>query len=240
MSAKKDIAVFVYPPCEAEGVFAGTLAYDRAMRSSVFTYNSRYLERPDALPVDPWSLPLDRNILPCVDNDGLYGAIRDGVPDFWGRLALEKRTGIPLEALHADELLLLSDASRAGNLDFRASPQEKEKDFVPPAVENLEELAEMARLMEENRPVPERFRALLSQGSSMGGARPKCMVESKDGLWLAKFPSKGDRWNNARVEWATLVTARHCGLNVCDAEIVEMGKKSVLLVRRFDRNKAKN
>jgi serine/threonine-protein kinase HipA len=33
-------------------------------------------------------------------------------------------------------------------------------------------------------------------------AQGKAVVEDDDGLWLAKFNKPGDRWNNARVEYA--------------------------------------
>ncbi len=36
---------------------------------------------------------------------------------------------------------------------------------------------------------------LFAPGSSLGGARPKANVIGPDGyLWIAKFPSKSDRW----------------------------------------------
>jgi serine/threonine-protein kinase HipA len=69
----------------------------------------------------------------------------------------------------------------------------------------------------------------------MGGARPKNVVEDNEGLWLAKFPDKTDRWNNARVEGAMLSLARECGLRVAKHRIDTVGGKDVLLVQRFDR-----
>ena len=41
-------------------------------------------------------------------------------------------------------------------------------------------------------------------GTSMGGARPKAVVEDEDGLWIAKFNRPDDTWNSARVEHAML------------------------------------
>jgi hypothetical protein len=41
-------------------------------------------------------------------------------------------------------------------------------------------------------------------GTSMGDARPNAVVPDEDGLQVAKFNRVGDRWNNARVEHATL------------------------------------
>jgi serine/threonine-protein kinase HipA len=78
---------------------------------------------------------------------------------------------------------------------------------------------------------------LLIQGSSaLGGARPKNVVEDENVLWVAKFPAKGDRWNNAPVEVAMLELARRCGIQAPPTRIEQIGSQSVLLVRRFDRD----
>jgi serine/threonine-protein kinase HipA len=61
------------------------------------------------------------------------------------------------------------------------------------------------------------------------------VVESGDALWLAKFNRPDDRWNMARVEHATLQLARRCGLQVAESQIVTVGGRDVLLVKRFDR-----
>jgi serine/threonine-protein kinase HipA len=79
---------------------------------------------------------------------------------------------------------------------------------------------------------------LLLIGTSMGGARPKAVVEDQDGLWLAKFNRPDDRWNHARVEHATLVLARSCGLTTAESKIVSIAGRDVLLVKRFDREKS--
>jgi len=59
---------------------------------------------------------------------------------------------------------------------------------------------------------------LLLLGTSMGGARPKAVVEDRDALWLAKFNRPDDRWNSARVEHAMLALARSCGLSAADSK----------------------
>jgi serine/threonine-protein kinase HipA len=63
------------------------------------------------------------------------------------------------------------------------------------------------------------------------------VVEDDEGLWIAKFPQKGDRWNNAPVEAAMLAMARRCGIRTPDTRLERIGEESVLLVRRFDRAK---
>jgi serine/threonine-protein kinase HipA len=76
---------------------------------------------------------------------------------------------------------------------------------------------------------------LLLEGTSMGGARPKAVVEDDHALWLAKFGRHDDRWNYSRVEHGLLLLARECGINASDSRMENVAGRDVLLVRRFDR-----
>ena len=58
--------------------------------------------------------------------------------------------------------------------------------------------------------------------SSMGGARPKAVVEDGDGLWVAKFNRPDEKWNHARTEHAMLVLARACGLTTAESKVVSV------------------
>jgi len=79
--------------------------------------------------------------------------------------------------------------------------------------------------------------ALMLAGTSMGGARPKAVVEHGRDLWMAKFTRHDDRWNHPRVEHGLLNLAKVCGLDVADSDIATVGGRDVLLVRRFDRDR---
>src|SRR5439155_19605719 len=72
----------------------------------------------------------------------------------------------------------------------------------------------------------------------MGGARPKTVVESEGALWVAKFNRPDDRWNHARVEHAMLQLARKCGITAAESRVETVAGGDVLLVKRFDREKA--
>jgi serine/threonine-protein kinase HipA len=74
----------------------------------------------------------------------------------------------------------------------------------------------------------------------MGGARPKAVVEADEALWVAKFNTSSDRWNNARVEHAMLQLAAACGLEVATSRVDTIGDRDVLLVKRFDRERTAN
>lgn len=56
----------------------------------------------------------------------------------------------------------------------------------------------------------------LLESTSMGGARPKAVVEDENSLWIAKFSSPYDRWNFPLVEFSLLNLAKKCGINVAD------------------------
>jgi serine/threonine-protein kinase HipA len=78
---------------------------------------------------------------------------------------------------------------------------------------------------------------LLLIGTSMGGARPKAVVEDDSGLWIAKFNRADDAWNSARVEHAMLELARTCGIKTAESKVVRVAERDVLLVKRFDRER---
>jgi len=69
---------------------------------------------------------------------------------------------------------------------------------------DLEKLQRIADSIIEEEDLPadatvDQVEELMLVGTSMGGARPKAVVEDQEGLWLAKFNRPDDKWNNARV-----------------------------------------
>jgi serine/threonine-protein kinase HipA len=237
------VTVFVYPYGKTEAVPAGTYYYDAEARMGYFSYLKEYLTSlPQFVPfaIDPVSLPISTKTFSTQDNEALHGVLRDSIPDYWGRLVLEKLTGRPVEDMDPEFLLLNSDASRVGNLDFRKSPDSAEAAFEPPVVESLDDLVEAAALIEKDSTLSSHLQLLLRHGTSMGGARPKCLIQDGDSLWLAKLPAKDDRWNNARVEMATMQLASFCGITTPEMRIVDTEKHAILLLKRFDREKTEH
>lgn len=240
--ASSDQRAYVYLqlPQSLAVVTAGfyELDFPQGVPTGSFVYNPTYLQRADAVPLDPYELPLAPRRVQTVKLKGIFGPLRDASPDAWGRRIIEKHTG--RTDLTEIDYLLHSPEDRAGALSFG-------RDKVPPApirkfnqVIQLEALLEVAEQFMDDEAagkpgVLEQMFELLQPGTSMGGARPKNVVEDGEGLWLAKFPDKGDKWNNARVEGAMLVLARECGLHVARHRIETVAGKDVLLVQRFDR-----
>jgi serine/threonine-protein kinase HipA len=234
--------VYITLPGALSAVTAGKFALETNCRGDPFgrfVYGRSYLANPKAVPIDPVELKLSGETYETVRMSGVFGALRDSGPDIWGRRVIEKHASKP--QLGELDYLLLSADDRAGALGFGLNQ-------IPPApsrrfnktldLEKLQSLAE-ALVRDEIPADPEapQVQELLLLGTSMGGARPKAVVQDNDGLWLAKFNRPDDRWDNTLVEFAMLQLARQCGISVADSRIESVGGKNVLLVKRFDREK---
>lgn len=239
----RDCFVYITLPGTAELVTAGRFVLE-ADRTGVpvgsFVYGKSYLARPDAVPVDPVELKLTQTTYRTTALKGVFGAIRDAGPDYWGRRVIEKHAGKP--ELGEIDYLLESPDDRAGALGFGigAKPPAPKRKFNKTL--DLEKLVRLADAIIADEDVPDSPEAgqvedLMLLGTSMGGARPKAVVEDDDGLWIAKFNRPDDKWNYARVEHAMLELAQACGLNSAQSRIETAGDRDVLLVRRFDREK---
>jgi serine/threonine-protein kinase HipA len=235
--AEKKITVFIYLPGESVAVPAGIFTHEGDLQIGTFAYGRKYLERKNALPVDPVALPLGLTPRAVTTNKGLYGAFRDAAPDYWGRLVIAAEQKVPPEALSEMDFLLDANATRVGNLDFRTTPDDPEPPLDPPHFNRMEEILDTASKIEAGEEVSHHLLRLLRQGTSVGGARPKCTVQWQDALWIAKFPARGDTLNIPRIEYATMTLAGKCGIRVPVLGLQSPGGKDVLLVRRFDREK---
>jgi serine/threonine-protein kinase HipA len=143
---------------------------------------------------------------------------------------------IAVEALSDAELMLLPSATRTGNLDFRPAPDAPEPVLGPPDFAELATLLAAAERIQAGETLTDPLLAsLLIQGSSLGGARPKCTVRWQGVLWIAKFPARNEDYNVPRVEYATLRLAARCGIRIPEVRLETIGGRDVLLVRRFDR-----
>jgi serine/threonine-protein kinase HipA len=153
---------------------------------------------------------------------------------------LTGRGGRDADPAELDELtyLLESGSDRIGALDFQVSAT----DYVPraPRAASLDELLEAAARVEAGIPLAPELDAALLHGSSIGGARPKAMIEDGRTKYIAKFSAQSDTYSVVKAEFVAMRLARHVGLDVAPVELVRAAGKDVLLVARFDRVKAKD
>ena len=235
--------VFIYLSGETEAVPAGRLTLieqGTALAASRFAYGRRYVQRPNALPVDPVALPLaaGRDGAELVPPAGLawFGSIRDAAPDAWGRRVIENRLRAPPNGLPESVYLDHAGPFRSGALDVRLTPTSAPAEGALPSIVDLEHLRDAAARIEAGEPVPAHLELFFAGGPSLGGARPKAVLTVDGREWVAKFAARNDAFDVPLAEWATLELAREAGLDVPPTrlEMLADGRR-ILLIERFDR-----
>ena len=210
---------------------------DEGVALGRFVYGQSYLSREDAVALDPFHLPLTSREYTTVKLGGLFGALRDVAPDFWGRRVIERRKRTT--GLSEFDYLVYPSRGRIGALEFGDAVEPPSvSDSELPGVHDLRALREAAAMVESEAPMDPDLEDLLAAGSSVGGARPKTVIRDKAGTWLAKFPALEDRWSNAAVEGAMLRLASECGIRTPETRLEAVLDDQVLLVKRFDRQSA--
>ena len=243
MTSERECYVYIVPPGSTEFVTAGRFQVAPPPDGEPvgrFIYGRRYLERNDAVELDPAELRLRRGVYETARMGGFFGAIRDSMPDFWGRRVIERSTRHT--QLEEFDYLMYGPDDRAGALGFGLNVE------PPPPRRRFNRTLDLERLQTSADAIinadpnlagsaSRQIEELLLAGTSMGGARPKAVVEHEQDLWIAKFARHDDRWNHPRVEHGLLKLAKACGLSVADSDITTVGRRDVLLVRRFDRDR---
>jgi serine/threonine-protein kinase HipA len=118
-ASDEECFVYVVLPGQTHFVTAGRFALRRDRSGSAvgaFVYGRRYRERLDALELDPVELRLSPEQYQTGRMGGFFGALRDALPDFWGRQVIERKAG--WSELTDFDLLLLGPDDRAGALGF--------------------------------------------------------------------------------------------------------------------------
>jgi serine/threonine-protein kinase HipA len=229
--------VWIWLPGATQPVVTGRISRQGERLS--FNYGQSYLDRADVIAIFEPELPLQRGLISPAAGLSMAGCLRDGTPDAWGRRVILNhlfgRAGRDTDIGTLDELtyMLASGSDRIGALDFQASPTEYEPRGAQAA--GLEELLGAAEKIEKGIPLtPELDQALL-HGSSIGGARPKAMIEDADRKLIAKFSSSTDTYNVVKSEYVAMRLAAMLGLDAAPVQLAHIAGKDVLLVERFDR-----
>ena len=228
--------VWTWPTGETRPVVAGALVAEADRHR--FNYARSWLARPGAVPLHVPELPLVAGAIEPLPGLSMAGALRDASPDAWGRRVIAARlargggrTDEPGEL----DCLLLSGSDRIGGLDFQASPTT----YVARAggSASLDDLSEAADLVDRGEPLPDALDLALRHGTSIGGARPKALLDDGARKLVAKFSSFTDVRSVVKAEFVGMRLARAVGLDVARVELVEAMGRDVLLVERFDRER---
>jgi serine/threonine-protein kinase HipA len=218
---------------------------NKGKETASFEYDDTWLRNPVHFSLEP-ALTLGAGAFHTGRK--LFGSLGDSAPDRWGRTLMKRA-----ETRRADEaktkartlyeidyLLLVNDETRQGALRFADAPGGEFLDRVnapvPPLVNLPKLLSATDKLLDDAETAAE-LKLLLDPGSSLGGARPKASVREKDGhLAIAKFPKKDDDYSAVEWEFVALTLAAQAGLNVPDFRIEKIAGRSVIILRRFDRD----
>ena len=177
-ASSSECFVYITLPGQVSAVTAGRFVLDKNTRGDAlgrFVYGRSYLENQDAVEFDPVELKISTRTYETGQLNGVFGALRDAGPDYWGRRVIEKHSG--RAQLSELDYLLQSPDDRAGALGFGhnnvpPAPQRKFNKTID--LEKLQDLAD-ALVKDEipNDPQAQQVQDLMLLRTSMGGARPR-------------------------------------------------------------------
>ena len=240
--APEEAYVWIWLPGATALVVAGRIARDG--ERLIFNYGRSYLDRNDRIPIYEPELPLRSGAIAPKAGLSMAGCLRDAAPDAWGRRVILNRTfgrkGKDVDTAALDELtyLLESGSDRIGALDFQHSPSEYVSRDARAAT--LEELLNAAEKVDNGEPLTPDLDRALFHGTSLGGARPKAMIQEGDTKMIAKFSSSTDTYNVVKAEYVAMRLAARAGLDVAPVRLAHVAGRDVLLVERFDRARTKD
>lgn len=178
----------------------------------------------------------------------LHPHLRDSAPDNWGRRVLAKIFNLDVFDSTDYDFLKTSNFDRVGNLYFTDFDEEfvlkqlEKEDKIQSSLDLscLKDISDMEMLLKNEIKEENLNIQAFQHGTSIGGARPKAVIEYAGKRVLAKLSSSTDLFPMVRVEQLGLKLAKACGLNVCQSQLLEFSGKEILLIDRFDREKVGN
>lgn len=248
--------VLVYADWEGlpEPTLVGTLhsVFSKNKEHFSFAYDDNWLTSPHAQQIDP-DLHLYSGQQHSFNNKN-FRSFLDSCPDRWGRLLMKRREALlarqekrrPAVLNEIDYLLGVHDFNRLGALRFKLTPTgaflDDNTQLAAPPLSALRELEHASFKVESNPDAddPDYLKwlyMLMAPGSSLGGARPKASVmDERQQLWIAKFPSRYDEYDIGAWEYLTYRLAIDAGINMAPSYIQRFNSPHhTFLTKRFDR-----
>jgi serine/threonine-protein kinase HipA len=215
----------------AQPVLVGALNLVRSTQGVSLHYDASWLERGFPLSED---LPLIDQEFIATEKSSAAGAVDDARPDRWGERVIRFIDKPPRLSLL--EYLYFAGDDRFGALGVSTSAQE----YLPrklgplPTLEDTDEIHELIGKVQANEPVPEAQKRLISPGVTLGGARPKALVDIAGEQWVVKF-SDGDPADTPLIEHASMTLAQKARIRVAQTRAVRLTHGHAVAIQRFDR-----
>ena len=232
------------------GILHATLVRGKEVFS--FEYDEAWLKSGNAQILDP-DLQLFSGPQYLAEKKSNFGMFLDSSPDRWGRVLMKKQEAVLARKeartektlFETDYLLRVFDGHRMGALRFKENENgpflnDNRENASPPwaSIRDLEHASlELEKGDADDSENLKWLHLLVAPGSSLGGARPKAsVVDLKNNLWIAKFPSRSDRRDVGAWEMVVQKLAVKAGLTVAEAMTgTYNSKRHTFLTKRFDR-----
>ncbi len=211
----------------------GTLSLQDQRRKVALTYDPAWMASPKGFALSE-DLPLQVGLMLPEARDTAAGAVDDARPDQWGErvIRLIERPA----RLSLLEYLYFAGDDRFGALGVSLQAET----YVPaataamPTFEGLNDMHQAVQRVMAGDAVSEQQRRLLQPGVSIGGARPKSLMQIDGASWVVKF-SEGGELDSPLIEHASMQLARRCGIQTADSLALPLPQGHAVAVQRFDR-----
>lgn len=211
----------------------GTLSLQDQRRKVALTYDPTWLSSPHGFALSE-DLPLRMGLMLPAERDTAAGSVDDARPDQWGErvIRLIERPA----RLSLLEYLYFAGDDRFGALgvSLPAETYVTATTAAMPTFDGLEDMHQAVQRVMAGDAVSEKQRRLLQPGVSMGGARPKSLMQIDGVSWVVKFSEGGDL-DSPLIEHASMQLARRCGIQTADTLALPLPQGHAVAVRRFDR-----
>jgi len=213
-------------------LFVGELRMDRRTKGVSLAYGNAWLQSGFALSED---LPLVQAEFFPVDKETAVGAVDDARPDRWGERVI-RLLDKPARLSVLDFLFYAGD-ERFGALGVSVSPaQYLARATGPlPLLEDAQEIERLIGQILAGEPIAAHKRRLIAPGATLGGARPKALLNVDGQAWLLKFNEPFETIDTPLVEHATMTLAAQAGIRVARTMPQKVQHGHALAVKRFDR-----
>ena len=217
----------------AQPTLVGELNTVRSLHGVSLRYAEAWRQGGFALSED---LPLGGEEFLPTERDTAAGAVDDARPDRWGERVIKFLDKPPRLSLL--EYLYFAGDDRFGALGVSTSREQ----YLPRRLGPLPTLADTATIQDlvrkvlANEPIAPEQRRLISPGVTMGGARPKALIDIDGAQWVVKF-SDGDPVDTPLIEHASMTLARKAGIDSAKTLAIRLVDGHAVAIKRFDRTK---
>jgi serine/threonine-protein kinase HipA len=220
--------------------YVGALRLVAAGKGVSLRYREQWLRTGFALSED---LPLlDTEHLPpgrlAADAQRAVGAVDDARPDRWGEKVI--RFLDRPKRLSLMEYLYYAGDDRFGALGVSTSSAV----YSPraggplPRLSQAQQLSEVIAKIEAAEPISDVDAKIARAGGSLGGAKPKALIDVDGEQWVIKF-FNGEPIDTPLIEHAAMTLASRAGITVAETQVIRLTGANAVAVRRFDRERGR-